>query len=142
MKLKINQNERNDVLAKEQMNVDMVAELNEESEKVKKYLDNIMLIGALKGYKVNQVTEDYTFWRNYNITFQRDTDKFYVQFSIKRNNKLDSFEIKSSSAKLTDILTSFVGEEIKTIPTAVFFTYSHKDKMLMLEVLHSFILDE
>jgi hypothetical protein len=49
---------------KEKMNTDMLAELSEESEKVRYYLENILIIGALKGYQVSQETYDYSFWKN------------------------------------------------------------------------------
>jgi hypothetical protein len=148
MELKINQQnaneqEKNDCVAKEQMNTDMVSELSEESDKVKTYLDNILLISALKGYRVSQITNDYDFWRNHNISFNSDTDSFDIQFSIKRNNKIDSFEIKSKNRKLTDVLALLVADEkIKVIHSSLFFTYSHEGRMLMLENLHGFILNE
>jgi hypothetical protein len=151
IQVKVNQREEIDVMTKVQLNTDMVAEYFEDSEKVKHLLDNTIIIGALKGYQVSQVTEDYTFWLNHKVFFKQEGHGFYLQFSIKRYSsvgsnakKIDSLEISSVNVELKGTLSNYVGEKIKqlTHSNGTFFTYHQKSKLKMLEVLYNFIVNE
>jgi hypothetical protein len=141
--MKVNQLEQHHYIEESlQLNVDMVGDMMEDSEKVKDYLDNIILIGALKGYKCSQLTDDYTFWKKHVISLQRDNDKFFISFSIKPNNTIESVEVRGNRLKLSDMLSDCVGDSIKRLPGDMFFSYHHDGILLMLETSQKFILSE
>ncbi len=140
--MKINQVEKDDIKETLQLNTDMIAEMMQDSETIKNYLDNIMIIGALKGCRVEQKTKNFTFWTRHDISLNRDDYNVHCSFMVKEFNRVESFEIKSHITELKERLLPFLGVDIKTIPGDVFFSYHHEGILKMLQVLQEFIVGE
>ena len=139
--MKINQVKKNDIEVRVELNTDMIAEMMENSEVIKNYWENIMIVGALKGYRVEQETREFTFWTKHTISLKRDDYNVHCSFTVK-SNRVDSFEIKSHITELKESLLQCLGVDIKMILVDVFFTYHHKGILKMLQVLQEFVVGE
>ena len=141
--MKINQKQENNVLAKEQLTIVDIANMTNDSEKTNYYLENISIIGSLKGYSVKQKTEDYTFWKNHTILFSNSHQFFDLKFSFK-SEKIESFEVDCQNIKeLSDMLATYLGDNVKMLfSNRIFFTYAQESILMLLNAVLDFVLSE
>jgi len=140
--VKINQVEKDDIKETLQLNTDMIAEMMQDSETIKNYLDNIMIVGALKGYRIEQKTKDFTFWTKHTVSLVRDGYNVHCTFTVKKFNKIENFEVRVHISELRERLLQHLGIDIKMVPGDVFFSYHHEGILKMLEILQEFIVSE
>ncbi len=142
--MKINTNEQSVVVAKEQFNIEDVIQMCEDRDKVKYYLDNILIVGALKGYVVTQITYDFEFWKNYTIKMTNNNKEIELKFNIKNEKQIDSLEIDTHGVRdLGGLLQVNLGDTIKSLfSNRLFFSYKHEGFIVLLNGLLEFVLSE
>jgi hypothetical protein len=132
------------VETKEQLNIDDIVEISHDREQTKYCLDNIVLVGALKGYKATQETKDFEFWKNYTIILKKTDSRIDLKFSIKRENEIEGFEVDThGEQKLKHLMEVVLGDKIKSLfSNRIFFSYSSEGTMVLLSCVLDFILNE
>jgi hypothetical protein len=140
--VKVNQIDKDNMEARVELDIDMVLGMMQDSEKIRNYLDNIMIVGALKGYRVEQEIRDFTFWTKYVFSLQRNGYNIHCAFTVKEFKRVENFEVRVHISELRDRLFQCLGVDIKMIPGDIFFTYHHEGILKMLQVVQDFIVTE